>query len=77
MTDVAIFGPPDTDDTTVTQTDMEVHTEDLRPLLYLRNLLNDLFEKPEKYKVTAEEVPQLQAAAAVINEILHRVKRHV
>ena len=54
---------------------MQPNSEDLKPLLYLRNLLTDLFEKPEKYNVTPDEVPELRAAAEKINEILHRVKR--
>ena len=54
---------------------MQADSPELRPLLYLRNLLNDLFEKPEKYVVTSDEVPELHAAAGQINEILHRVRR--
>jgi hypothetical protein len=47
---------------------MQPNSEDLKPLLYLRNLLTDLFEKPEKYNVTPDEVPELPAAAEKIND---------
>jgi hypothetical protein len=54
---------------------MQADSAELKPLLYLRNLLNDLLEKPEKYVVTSDEMPELHAAAGKINEILHRVRR--
>jgi hypothetical protein len=54
---------------------MQIGTEDLRPFLYLRNLLNDLLEHPQKYNVSAEELAELHAAASTINQLLHRVKR--
>jgi hypothetical protein len=54
---------------------MQVGSDDLKPLLYLRNLLNHLLECPEKHTVSAEDVAQLHAAASTINQILHQVKR--
>ena len=54
---------------------MQAHSAELKPLLYLRNLLNDLLEKPERYVVTSDEIPELHAAAGTINEILHRVRK--
>jgi hypothetical protein len=54
---------------------MQIGSEDLKPFLYLRNLLNDLVEHPQKYTVSAEELAELHSAASTINHILHRVKR--
>ena len=54
---------------------MQADSAELKPLLYLRNLLNDLLETPEKYVVTSDEMPELHAAPGKINEILHRVRR--
>ena len=54
---------------------MQIRGEDLKPFLYLRNLLNGLLEHPKKYAVSDEELAQLHAAPSTINHILHRVKR--
>jgi hypothetical protein len=34
---------------------MQISSTDLKPLLYLTNLLNDLLQQPQKYSVTADE----------------------
>ena len=57
------------------EAEMQIGGEDLKPFLYLRNLLNGLLEHPKKYAVSDEELAQLHAAASTINHILHRVKR--
>jgi hypothetical protein len=53
---------------------MQISSTDLKPLLYLTNLLNDLLQQPQKYNVTTEEVRELHVAADTINRILHRVR---
>jgi hypothetical protein len=53
---------------------MQISSTDLKPLLYLTNLLNDLLQQPQKYSVTADEVRELHAAADTINRIVHRVR---
>jgi hypothetical protein len=54
---------------------MAIGSEDLKPFLYLRNLLNHLLEHPQKYTVSAEDLAELDAAASTINQILLQVKR--
>jgi hypothetical protein len=53
---------------------MRINNEDLKPSLYLRNLLSGLVEHPQKFDVSPEELVELHAAATTINKILHRVK---
>jgi hypothetical protein len=57
------------------EAEMQIGSEDLKPFLYLRNLLNGLLEHPQKYTVSAEELAELHAAVSTINHILHRVRR--
>lgn len=54
---------------------MQIGSDDIKQFLYLRNLLADLVDNPQKYSVTAEELKELQAAAHTINKVLHRVRQ--
>jgi hypothetical protein len=43
---------------------MQANSDELKPLFYLRNLLNDLLQRPDKIVVTTDEIQELQSAAA-------------
>lgn len=54
---------------------MQIGGDNLKPFLYLRNLLADFVEHPQKYSVSTEALTDLQGAADTINRVLHRVRR--
>jgi hypothetical protein len=60
---------------TLDEEKVQIGRDDLKAFVYLRNLLADLLEHPQKYSVTAEELKELHVSADTINRVLHRVRQ--